>query len=77
MHCIDSLRRTILCHPDTSVLTLTWDNTITGKPGIAADKLSTCVDWDNLHSWMKERAASQAEMIKPDGSTFKPIQADY
>lgn len=69
-HCVDALRRNLLCYADTTLITLNWEHTITGRPGIQADETQRCVNWDSLHTWMVDNGAKAADMIRPDGSLF-------
>ncbi|KAK4500959.1 hypothetical protein PRZ48_006765 [Zasmidium cellare] len=69
-HCVDALRRNLLCYADPTLITLNWERTITGRPGIQADETQRCVNWDSLHNWMLENGAKAADMIRPDGTLF-------
>ncbi|KAI1416839.1 hypothetical protein F5Y13DRAFT_204207 [Hypoxylon sp. FL1857] len=69
-HCLESLRTELLCKADSSVYTFIWTPQSRIKPGVQITQQAACVDWDNLHEWMKSRAAGIDDMIGPAASLY-------
>lgn len=68
-HCLEGLRQSVLCYADPSLLTVMWENSIHGNPGISSAPQHKCVNWEKMHEWMKSRAARQSDMFNPDLTT--------
>ena len=67
-HCIELLRASAMCHPDTSSLTtFVWDTD--DKPMLNVKRsLHQCVNWDELIASMKDRVVGSEEagsMVNP------------
>lgn len=60
-HCIELLRASAMCHPDTSSLTtFVWDKS--EKPMLSTERPPhLCVDWDGLVASIKYRRVSGEE----------------
>jgi len=69
-HCLESLRQEVLCNADTSVYALEWTPHSSLRPSVRVPQAHVCVDWDHLHEWMKERAATNDDMVRPPDSMF-------
>ncbi|KAI2618100.1 hypothetical protein GGR54DRAFT_184508 [Hypoxylon sp. NC1633] len=56
-HCIDSIRQALMCHANTGIYTTEWDEK-TGLPSriITTNSVTTCVRWDMLSDWARQRA---------------------
>ncbi|MCJ1246389.1 hypothetical protein MMC30_003596 [Trapelia coarctata] len=47
-HCLELLRQSLMCNPDTSLTTFTWSHTQT-KPVLDVRRFKRqCVDWDTF-----------------------------
>ncbi|KAI0886763.1 uncharacterized protein GGS22DRAFT_186836 [Annulohypoxylon maeteangense] len=66
-HCLESLRTQALCKPDLSLYTFTWTPENKIKPEVQITQEAVCVDWDRVHEWMEERAATINDVIRPLG----------
>ncbi|KAI1088570.1 hypothetical protein F5B19DRAFT_485828 [Rostrohypoxylon terebratum] len=64
-HCLESLRTQTLCRPDLSLYTFTWTPESYIKPAVQVTQESVCVDWEEVHEWMKARAATIHDVIRP------------
>ncbi|KAI1147054.1 hypothetical protein F4825DRAFT_167328 [Nemania diffusa] len=56
-HCIDTIRQALMCHANTGVYTSEW-NYETRNPSRSLESKSstTCVNWEGLDAWAKQRA---------------------
>ncbi|KAK7911255.1 hypothetical protein PG985_013736 [Apiospora marii] len=70
-HCLESLRQSVLCQADVSVYTLEWTPHSRYKPAVRVPQPHACVDWDALHGWMSERAASLDDAVGPPAGMFE------
>ncbi|KAH7070241.1 hypothetical protein FB567DRAFT_216958 [Paraphoma chrysanthemicola] len=77
-HCIETLRRRLICQPDLGVRAVAWNPE---KPGVAfANNTvdSACVNWDAVQEWTRRHSFKEEERLisTPDGeyfSLFLPI----
>jgi len=69
-HCLESLRQEVLCNADTSVYALEWTPHSSLRPSVRVPQAHVCVDWNHLHEWMKGRAATNDDMVRPPDSMF-------
>lgn len=62
-HCIEYLRASAVCRPDTtSLTTFMWDGK-SDKPMLRNEKpVHSCVDWKSLKDSMRERVVDEEEM---------------
>ena len=61
-HCIDMLRQSVMCHGDTTPLTMRWG--VTQK--IPLGNFSSpheCVNWAGINRWARERSVE--EILEP------------
>jgi len=78
-HCIESLRRSILCNADTTVYTFTWTDAEFVRPGIWRPKPKTnqerkCVKWEAVEAWARERhVALNPVLLKSSGEEEKVL----
>jgi hypothetical protein len=68
-HCIETLRKRLICQPDLGVRAIAWNPK---KPGVAfANNTvdSACVNWDAVQDWTKRHSFSEEEKLitRPDG----------
>ncbi len=57
-HCIDLLRQTNMCTPDTTPLVWQWDRGV-NKYIAAWDVTHSCVDYNMFHRWVESRALQE------------------
>ncbi|KAI1453748.1 hypothetical protein F4805DRAFT_358375 [Annulohypoxylon moriforme] len=67
-HCLESLRTQVLCKPDLSLYTFTWTPQNIIKPAVQITQESVCVDWDAAHEWMKARAVTINDVVRPSAN---------
>ena len=58
-HCIENLRRAVMCHADVGLFSVEWVGD--SSQGIEGKRLrsnadSLCVDWDAIDKWARKRA---------------------
>ncbi|KAE9374151.1 hypothetical protein N431DRAFT_464439 [Stipitochalara longipes BDJ] len=74
-HCVETLRQTLMCHGDMSLLTYNW---VEGRdmPYPNFNTIHTCKDWDTLVAWNKQRDVTvdwkNGEIIKEYVPPSKP-----
>ncbi|KAI0886414.1 uncharacterized protein GGS22DRAFT_128442 [Annulohypoxylon maeteangense] len=72
-HCIESLRRSIMCNADTSIYTFTWTGAELVRPGVwrpspKSNQDRKCVIWEPLENWVTERRVPlNPILLKPSG----------
>lgn len=67
-HCIEYIRRTVMCHADVSVYTASWiaDSHEHPNKDLVAGGERVCVDWDTIEKWSRERAlVKNVYKVKP------------
>ncbi|KAJ9200322.1 hypothetical protein DTO164E3_3029 [Paecilomyces variotii] len=64
-HCLDFLRQGSMCHADYSMYTVYWGERRQDIPTHHVPKVQKCVNWDKLHKWMLDRAASTDMLVGP------------
>ncbi|KAI0484192.1 hypothetical protein GGR56DRAFT_612730 [Xylariaceae sp. FL0804] len=78
-HCIENLRRSVMCTADTNMFTFTWENATVVRPGVMrpnpySSQNRKCVNFEAIHSWALERHVPlQPLLLKPDGKTEKVL----
>ncbi|KAK3328592.1 hypothetical protein B0T19DRAFT_424970 [Cercophora scortea] len=57
-HCIDVIRQSLMCHPNTAIYTAQWQDDPHSpiSNAIKSDAVTTCVKWDSLEGWARQRA---------------------
>ncbi|KAI3325574.1 hypothetical protein HD806DRAFT_490702 [Xylariaceae sp. AK1471] len=76
-HCIESLRRTVICNADTNIFTFTWKNEQEVRPGVLRPMPQSkpqrkCVSFGAVESWIMERHVSlHPRLVKPNGEIKK------
>jgi hypothetical protein len=68
-HCIETLRKRLICQPDLGVRAIAWNPE---KPGVAfANNTvdSACVNWDAVQDWTSRHSFTEEEKLitRPDG----------
>lgn len=62
-HCIEVLRKGIMCSADTSLNTVTWDPlNLTHMKGVT-DGPRKCVNWDHLERWVESRRVKNGHPV--------------
>lgn len=67
-HCIEYIRRTIMCHADVSVYAATWIADSHEKPNkdLISGGERECVNWDAIDKWSRSRALKKkVYKVKP------------
>ncbi|PVH93817.1 hypothetical protein DM02DRAFT_732877 [Periconia macrospinosa] len=72
-HCIETLRKRLICQPDLGVRAIAWNP---DKPGVAFANNSVesaCVDWTAIQAWTKQHSFTEEERLitKPDGTIYR------
>lgn len=72
-HCIETLRRRLVCQPDLGVRAIAWN---ADKPGVAFANNTVeeaCVDWDAVQAWTKAHSFSAEEQLitTPEGEKYR------
>ncbi|KAI1753270.1 hypothetical protein F4782DRAFT_545880 [Xylaria castorea] len=76
-HCIESLRRTVMCNADTNIFTFTWENAEEVRPGVLrpmpqSNQQRKCVKFDAVESWIMEKHVPlNPILVKPNGDVEK------
>ncbi|KAI1119164.1 hypothetical protein F5Y14DRAFT_460479 [Nemania sp. NC0429] len=55
-HCIETLRLTIMCYGNPSLVSFAWGGKDATKPLTQSNSRSVCVKWDTVDSWARSRA---------------------
>ncbi|KAF2492905.1 hypothetical protein BU16DRAFT_620214 [Lophium mytilinum] len=57
-HCIETLRRSVMCHADVGLYSFEWvgDSREARNKVLRSDAETVCVDWEALSGWAGERA---------------------
>jgi hypothetical protein len=75
-HCIETLRKRLICQPDLGVRAIAWNP---DKPGVAfANNTvdSACVNWDAVQDWTRQHSFTEDEKLisTPDGE-YSPLHS--
>ncbi|KAI9733818.1 MAG: hypothetical protein M1818_007085 [Claussenomyces sp. TS43310] len=71
-HCIESLRQSVMCNPDLSVLTFNWLPDIQG-PWPEFESEHQCANWEKIDAWAGQRAFNMSEPNLLVHPTFGPL----
>ncbi|KAF2178041.1 hypothetical protein K469DRAFT_696153 [Zopfia rhizophila CBS 207.26] len=57
-HCIEIIRRSVMCHADTAVYVAEWigDSREPVSKELKSNAERMCVNWESLHNWVRSRA---------------------
>jgi len=78
-HCIESLRRSVMCKADTNIFTFTWEDAQEVHPGVwrpnpKSNQQRKCVKWEAVEAWVTERHVPlQPILLKPSGEEEKVL----
>lgn len=77
-HCIEYIRRTIMCHADVSVYAATWIADSHEKPNkdLISNGERECVNWDAIDKWSRERALKKKVYKVKPGPFEKNLHPD-
>ncbi|KAI1177469.1 hypothetical protein F4777DRAFT_596650 [Nemania sp. FL0916] len=64
-HCLDFLRQNVMCHLDYTLYSLYWGDQDPPALYHRYPQKQKCVNWDKVHGWMLDRAASSDMLIGP------------
>jgi hypothetical protein len=67
-HCIEYIRRTVMCHADVSVYTASWiaDSHEHPNKDLVSGGDRVCVNWDTIDTWSRQRAlVKNVYKVKP------------
>lgn len=76
-HCIESLRRSIMCNADTNAFSFTWEDAEFVRPGVwrprpKSNQERKCVRWEAIQDWVMERHVPlNPVLLKPSGEEEK------
>lgn len=76
-HCIESLRRTIMCTADTNIYSFTWEDAEYVRPGAwrprpKSNQERKCVRWEAVQDWVMERHVPlNPVLLRPSGEEEK------
>ncbi|KAI0428593.1 hypothetical protein F5Y09DRAFT_343505 [Xylaria sp. FL1042] len=61
-HCIDAIRQALMCHANTDVYTSEWNyESHNPSTNIQSRSSTTCVRWDSLNNWARDKALVPGE----------------
>ncbi|CEJ86434.1 hypothetical protein VHEMI04104 [[Torrubiella] hemipterigena] len=66
-HCLEVLRKSVMCHGDSSVITFNWNNIGDDHPQIQSNSRAVCVDWNSIETWATSRmVGNNPDVIRPE-----------
>jgi hypothetical protein len=76
-HCIDSLRRAVMCRADTALYSAEWIKDSHGpeSKAIRSDAEIMCVRWESLDAWARSRALTDRGLRYLPGP-FEKVHGD-
>ncbi|KAF2812868.1 uncharacterized protein BDZ99DRAFT_555817 [Mytilinidion resinicola] len=69
-HCIESLRKAVMCNVDTNIYTFTWDDTTAAdhRPNPKSNQMRKCTNWEAVEGWVTKRHVPLNPMLmRPSG----------
>ena len=78
-HCIETLRKRLICQPDLGIRAIAWNP---DKPGVAfANNTvdSACVNWDAVQDWTRRHSFTEEEQLitRPDGENPRAVRRTF
>lgn len=70
-HCLESLRTSMLCHPDLTTNRFYWSDRPWHDLSVRPDVTRECMDWSMLEEFMKDRRYDPREIVKAHGPDFR------
>lgn len=67
-HCVDTIRRSLMCKADVSLYTAYWigDHTAVPSKELRSKSDTVCVDWDAIDGWARNRLLPQNKyLVRP------------
>jgi hypothetical protein len=73
-HCIETLRKRLVCQPDLGVRAIAWNPDKLGVAFANNTVDSACVNWDAVQNWTRQHSFTEEEglITRPDGK-YTPI----
>lgn len=67
-HCVDTIRRSLMCKADVAIYTAYWigDHNAIPSKELRSESDTVCVDWEAIDAWSRER------MLPKDKYKLKP-----
>ncbi|OAK97880.1 hypothetical protein IQ06DRAFT_38198 [Phaeosphaeriaceae sp. SRC1lsM3a] len=71
-HCIETLRRRLICQPDLGVRAIAWNPEKAGVAFANNTVDSACVNWDAIQDWTKRHSFTEEDKLvtRPDGQIY-------
>ncbi|KAF2279835.1 uncharacterized protein EI97DRAFT_456029 [Westerdykella ornata] len=67
-HCIEALRRSLMCQANTALYTFAWDENNTHAKQVLTSKAKRqCVKWEPIHAWASSRTVGLNPTFYPPG----------
>ncbi|KAF2648991.1 hypothetical protein K491DRAFT_735839 [Lophiostoma macrostomum CBS 122681] len=69
-HCIEALRKPVMCTVDTSIYTFTWDNATERRPNPKSNQHRKCLNWESLQEWLSstgKKVPLNPMLVRPTG----------
>jgi hypothetical protein len=68
-HCIETLRKRLVCQPDLGVRAIAWNPDKLGVAFANNTVDSACVNWDAVQNWTRQHSFTEEEglITRPDG----------
>ena len=63
-HCLDMIRQSLMCRPDTDLYPFSWGEDGIPSPHVKSLTPKKCVRWDSLDNWASQRA------LRPGGFSY-------
>lgn len=67
-HCLETLRRTIMCHGNVGLYSFVWDDPAAWKPSLRSNSKSVCARWSSIENW----AYSRKTALNPELRRIEP-----
>jgi hypothetical protein len=67
-HCIETLRLTIMCYGNPSLVSFAWEGGDIHKPITQSNSRSVCAKWDSIDAWARSRAPEHYALKEREGT---------
>ena len=68
VHCLETLRTSVMCHPDLTMLPYFWSEIVGHALTPRPNAVRECVDWEALQSYMEPRKYDTTRLVR-DGAS--------
>lgn len=74
-HCVEALRKAILCRGEMQLSTFQWDPSRPNNISGLSDQTHKCVKWDQINDWARSRSAGRRPefVIQDDVAVAGPV----